>query len=269
MALYDGGIESAAMWQLRDYVYARKDDAAGRAECEAKLLAFLKTPASPVARMAACRYLRLIAGDTAVPALQAMLTDERSADLALYALQGIPGAAAEKALLQALGVTAGATKIAMVAALGERRSAAAIPALAPLLQQAALAPAAAVALGRIGSEAAVTPLMTAFPGAAPALKPVIAGALLEAAAGLRAAAGRSCRSTRSSRRTRRFPAAAAAGGASPGESALPRMSGEPCSTCWRARTRWRARRRCPHVSVAFTPETIGQVCAAAPEAGGR
>ena len=47
VATYDGGIASAAMWQLRDYVYARKDDAAGRAECEAKLLAFLKGPATP------------------------------------------------------------------------------------------------------------------------------------------------------------------------------------------------------------------------------
>jgi HEAT repeat protein len=183
VALYDGGIESAALWQLRDYVYARRGDAAGRAECEAKLLAFLKTPASPVARMIACRYLRVIAGDTAVPALQAMLTDERSADLALYALQGIPGGAAAQALLKALGATTGATKIAIVAALGERRSAAAIPAIAPLLQQAALAPAAAVALGRIGGEAAAASLMAALPGAAPALKTAIAGALVEAAHG--------------------------------------------------------------------------------------
>ncbi len=187
VALYDGGIESGAMWQLRDYVYARKDDPAGRAECEAKLLAFLKTGASPVARMAACRYLRLIAGDSAVPPLQAMLTDEKSADLALYALQGIPGAAAEKALLQGLGVTAGATRIAIVAALGERRSAAAVAAVAPLLQQAALAPTAAVALGRIGGAAAVAPLSAMLPGAAPALKPVVAGALLEAASAFVAA----------------------------------------------------------------------------------
>jgi HEAT repeat protein len=187
VALYDGGIESAALWQLRDYVNARKDDAAGRAECEAKLLAFLKTPASPVARMAACRYLRLIAGDTAVPALQAMLTDEKSADLALYALQGISGGTAEKALLQSLGVTTGATKLEILAALGERRSVAAIPVVAPLLQQAAFAPAAAVALGRIGGEAAVAPLMAALPGAAPTLKPVVAGALLEAADALMAA----------------------------------------------------------------------------------
>jgi HEAT repeat protein len=187
VALYDGGIESAAMWQLRDYVYARKDDPAGRAECETKLLVFLKTPVSPMARMAASRYLRLIAGDTAVPALQAMLTDEKSADLALYALQGIPGAAAEKALMQGLGVTVGATKTAIVVALGERRSGAAVAAIATLLQQAALAPTAAVALGRIGGDAAVASLSAALPGAATALKPVIAGALLEAASAFVAA----------------------------------------------------------------------------------
>jgi HEAT repeat protein len=181
VALYDGGIESAAMWQLRDYVYARRDDPAGRAECETKLLAFMRTPASPTARMAACRYLRLIAGDSAVPALQAMLIDEKSADLALYALQGIPGGAAEKALLQGLGVTTGPTKTAIVVALGERRSGAAVAAIAPLLQQPALAPTAAVALGRIGGDAAVAPLKAALGGAAPALKTALAGALLEAA----------------------------------------------------------------------------------------
>jgi HEAT repeat protein len=183
VALYDGGIESAAAWQLRDYVYARKDDAAGRAECEAKLLAFLKSPASPAARTIASRHLRLIASDTAVPALQAMLTDDKSADLALYALQGITGAPAERALVQSLGVAAGGTKIAIVAALGERRSADAVPALVPLLQQAALAPAAAVALGRIGGEAAASALLSAYGGAASALKATLAGALLEAAAG--------------------------------------------------------------------------------------
>jgi hypothetical protein len=64
VSTYDGGIESAAMWKLRDYVYARKDDPAGRAECEAKLLQFLKTSATPVAKMAACRHLRVI-GPTA------------------------------------------------------------------------------------------------------------------------------------------------------------------------------------------------------------
>jgi HEAT repeat protein len=178
LALYDGGIESAAVWQLRDYVNARRDDAAGRAECEAKLLAFLKSPASPVARTIASRHLRLIAGDTAVPALQAMLTDDKSADLALYALQGIPGAASERALVQGLGVTIGATKVAIVASLGERRSVEAVPALVPLLQQPALAVPAAIALGRIGGGAATSALRSSFGSAPAALKPTVASSLL-------------------------------------------------------------------------------------------
>jgi HEAT repeat protein len=181
VALYDGGIESAAVWQLRDYVYARREDAAGRAECEAKLLAFLKSPASPAARTIASRHLRLIAGDTAVPALQAMLVDDKSADLALYALQGIAGAAAERALLQGLGVTTGATKVAIVAALGERRSAAAVPAIVPLLPQPALAVPAAIALGRIGGEAAASALVSTFASAPAALKPTVASSLLASA----------------------------------------------------------------------------------------
>ena len=41
LSTYDGGIGSEAVWKLRDYVNARKDDAAGRAECEAKILQFL------------------------------------------------------------------------------------------------------------------------------------------------------------------------------------------------------------------------------------
>jgi HEAT repeat protein len=181
VATYDGGIKSDAAWHLHNYVYARKDDPAARLEIETKLLAFLKTPASPVARMDACRYLRLVAGDTALPALQAMLIDPKSADLALYAIQGIPGAAAEKTLLQGLGVTTGDTKTAIVVALGERRSGAAVTAIVPLLKLPALAPTAVVALGRIGGAAAVTPLKAALPTATPALKPVIAGALFEAA----------------------------------------------------------------------------------------
>ncbi len=181
LAQYDGGIESAAVWQLRDYVNARKDDAAGRAECEAKLLAFLKSPASPVARMAASRHLRLIAADTAVPALQAMLADDKSADFALYALQGIPGAAPERALLQSLGTATGATKVAIVAALGERRAAEAVPVLVPLLQQPALAVPAAIALGRIGGDAATSALVSSFASAPAALKPTVASSLLASA----------------------------------------------------------------------------------------
>ena len=181
VATYDGGIESEALWKLRDYVYARKDSPAGRAECEQALLGFLKTNATPVAKMTACRYLRLIAGDTAIPPLEAMLADAQSADMALYALQQIPGAAAEAALVRAVKTTTGATRIAVIGAVGARKAATAVPALVPLLQQPDVAGAAAFALGRIGSSAAAAALTSALSSAAPDLKGAIASSILACA----------------------------------------------------------------------------------------
>ncbi len=181
VSTYDGGIDSAAMFKLRDYVNARKDDPAGRAECEAKLLQFLKTSATPVAKMAVCRHLRVIGSDTAVPTLQAMLADERSADMALYALQQIPGGAAEGALVDALKTAKGSTTTAVIAALGERKATAAVPALVPLLTQPAFGGAAATALGRIGGDAATAALVTVYAGTSADLKPVVAASLLACA----------------------------------------------------------------------------------------
>jgi len=181
LSTYDGGIGSDAVWKLRDYVYARKDDAAGRAECEGKLLQFLKSPATPVAKMAAARHLRVIAGDAAVPALQLMLADERLADLAIYTLQQVPGRVAEAVLIQTATTATGTTKIALVTALGERKAAAAVPAIVPLLQQPALAVPAAIALGRIGGDTAVSALVSAFATAPAGLKQTVASSILSCA----------------------------------------------------------------------------------------
>lgn len=181
LAGYNGGVESAAVWKLRDYVYARKDDPAGRAECEAKILQFLRSPASQPAKVVASRHLRIIAGETAVPALAAMLADERTADLALYGLQPIPGAEATDALGRALAITNGSTRLGVIAALGERRDQAAIALLIPLLAEPASASAAATALGRIGGKEPASALASAYGSSTGALKPVLAAAMLAAA----------------------------------------------------------------------------------------
>jgi len=184
VATYDGGIESTGIWALRDYVYARKDDPAGRAECETKLLQFLTTRATPAAKVVASHHLRVIAGDTAVPALRAMLRDPKSADLAMYVLQQLPGQAAGDALVQALKPARGNVKTAVVIALGIRREAGAVPALVPLLKDPALGVTVATALGRIGGADAASALATAFAGAPPDFRRAIAGSVLVAADGL-------------------------------------------------------------------------------------
>ncbi len=188
LSTYDGGIDSAPFWKLRDYVYARKDTPAGRGECETKLLEFLGTKATPVAKMAACRMLRLIGTDTSVPVLQAMLLDKDSADMAMYALVKIAGAAVDRALLQTLPRVDGATKTAVIAALGERRSGEAVPDLAPLLKPGnEFAAASALALGEIGGEPAAGALVSALTRAPADLKPVIAASVMKCAEAFAAA----------------------------------------------------------------------------------
>ena len=187
VATYDGGIASDALWQMRDYVFARKDDAAGRAECEAKLLPFLKGPATPSGKLAVSRLLRVIAADTAVPALQAMLADPRTSDYAIYVLQPMPGAAAEAALVQSLKTARGVQKAAIVAALGQRRATTALPLLEPMLKDPTLAAPAAVAIGRIGGPAASKALASAYAAASGDPKRLLAASMLEAADGLLAA----------------------------------------------------------------------------------
>ena len=186
-ASYDGGIASDALWTLREYVYARRGDQAGRLECEAKLLLFLRGTATPSAKMAATRLLRMIAGESAIPALQSMLTDPRVSDHAIYVLQPMPGAAAEAALAQSLKSARGAQKSAIAAALGQRRAASALPLLEPMLRDPALATTAAVAIGRIGGPAAAKALASAYGAASGDVKRLLAASMLEAGEGLVAA----------------------------------------------------------------------------------
>ena len=188
---YDGGIDSGALWKLRDYVHARWNDPAGRAECEAKLLAFLKSPATAAAKMAASRLLREIASDTAVPALQALLADAAVSDPALFVLRQIPGAAAGRALVQAAGSTGGAMRMAVIAALGDRRETSAVPVLMPLLKQPEYREAAATALARIGNDEAVAALEAALAGAPADFKAHVSAAILAGADSLLAATNQS------------------------------------------------------------------------------
>ncbi|MGD0781692.1 MAG: HEAT repeat domain-containing protein [Candidatus Aminicenantales bacterium] len=180
VASYNGGIDSAPFWALRDYVYARKDDPAARAQCEKALLAFLGAKATPTAKMAVCRHLRLIGGDESVPVLAGMLTAADTSDMALYALAKIPGPTADRALREALVKTSGATQISVMNALGVRGSGQAVPALASFLGQTKsdAAKAAASVLGRLGGPAASAALTKALAAAPADLKIVLAAALL-------------------------------------------------------------------------------------------
>jgi hypothetical protein len=189
LAVWDGGIDSAALWKLRDAVWAAKDVPAARAECEARLLEFLVGRATPVAKMAVAKHIRTIGSEKTVPALEPLLLDKAMSDTAVYALAKIPGPAVDKAFLRALTRADGAVKTSLIAVLGDRRSSEAVAALAPLLadRQGAYAGPAALALGSIGNAESAKALAAAYAGSRPELKPVTSASILRCAERLRAA----------------------------------------------------------------------------------
>jgi HEAT repeat protein len=181
LALYDGGLNSDAFWKMRSIVLAAKDDPSARKDVEAKLLGFLVMDGTLVAKDSVCRMLRIIGGDASVPALRKMLDAADTTDMARYALEKIPGAAAEAALLDALDKTGGAVKLGVISSLADRKSDKAVAALGKLVAapNPDLASAAVFALGRIGGKDAADVLgKTMGAAGAPPLKSAVASALI-------------------------------------------------------------------------------------------
>ncbi len=180
LATFDGGINSDAFWKMRMIVLAAKDDPAARKGVEAKLLAFLDTPATPVAKDSVCRMLRLIGGDASVPVLRRLLAAPETTNMARYALERIPGDAAEATLLDALGAAGEAVKLGVISSLADRKSAKAVAALGTLLSDSNpdVAVASAFALGRIGGKGAADALGKALGPSLPPLKGAVASALV-------------------------------------------------------------------------------------------
>ena len=180
LAAFDGGLASDAFWKMRAIVIAAKDDPATRKSVEATLLAFLDTPATLVAKDSVCRMLRIIGGDASVPVLRKMIAAPETTAMARYALERIPGDAAEAALLEALGASAGPIKLGVISSLAGRKSSKAAGPLGALLgdPNADIAIAAADALGRIGGKSAVDALGKALLSGHPALKGAAASALV-------------------------------------------------------------------------------------------
>jgi HEAT repeat protein len=136
-----------------------------RAEEERQLIATLQSTDRPEqAKVVACHRLAVIGTKAAVPALAALLADEKLAHMARYALEPMTDPAAAAALRDALGRVQGPLLIGVINSLGFRRDAGATPALAGLLASSdePVATAAAAALGRIGSAGAALQLQNAL-----------------------------------------------------------------------------------------------------------
>jgi len=180
---YDFGQSRAALTEISDAIrkaYGQPDELK---KFEASLLEVLKSDAKYAGKQYACRELSIIGTEQSVPVLATMLTNEEYSDMARYALERIPGQAADKALLGAMGKATGKAKIGIVNSLGERGTKPAAAEIAKLVGNSdkQLAGAAICALGKIGGPDALAGLNSALGSAPDAQKMLVYDALLKVA----------------------------------------------------------------------------------------
>jgi HEAT repeat protein len=135
---------------------------------QAALIAILKEPGTEPVQIfrkgIASKRLAVIGTKEAVPALAALLSDDRSSDYARDTLECMPDPAAGEALIAALPKLKGLVLVGAINSLFRRREAKAVEPLGKLVHSpdAAVAKAAALALGEISGPAAAKTLREAL-----------------------------------------------------------------------------------------------------------
>ena len=160
---------------------ARAADA--RSDKEKAAIAVLRGAAPEADKALACKQLAIHGSADAVPDLAKLLGDARLASWARIALEAIPGDEAGAALRASAAGLSGDLLVGAINSLGVRRDAAALEVLSQRLRgaDAAAAEAAAVALGRLGTQAATATLEQALPRSSGALESAVAEGLVLAA----------------------------------------------------------------------------------------
>lgn len=139
-------------------------DGPNSAAKEQELIAILSSSAPAAEKALACKHLAIYGSAAAVPELSRLLTNEQLASWARIALEVIPGKAADEALRKATESLQGRLLVGTINSIGVRRNADSVVPLTARLQDqnAEVASAAAVALGRIGNPAATKSLRAAL-----------------------------------------------------------------------------------------------------------
>ena len=160
---YEYGDSRETLTTLTDMLRQASEDPAKLAEYEAVMLEALSDKETTfAAKQFLCKELSIMGTEQSVDVLYDLLTSNnpKNADIARYALERIPGDEVDAALLKALKKTKGTIKVGVINTVGERGIKDATKPLSKLLENkdAAIAKAAAAALGKMGTDASATAL---------------------------------------------------------------------------------------------------------------
>jgi len=157
IASYEYGQPREVMTDLADIVRAASANPGDAKLVEKSLLKTLKSKATLAGRDYICRQLFIVGSEESASILGSMLADEKTTDMARYALERIGGDAIDEVLMDALKKTSGKAKIGVINSLGNRQIAKAVPALNRLVydNNSEIAFSALLALGNIADEQAV------------------------------------------------------------------------------------------------------------------
>lgn len=154
---YDYGQSRETLTDLADFVRRAYPYINPRKETEQKLVgALMNKDATFAGKQFICRQLRLIGSDVSVPVLAQMLVDDKTSDIARYALEPIEGALVDKTLLDAIDKTSGKTRAGIINSIGVRADAKAVSKLGDYVNDSdkMIASAAITALGNITGDKA-------------------------------------------------------------------------------------------------------------------
>ena len=172
---YEYGQDRTNLTRLSESAYSNSLSAEKSEVIEDSLIILLNSDATFASKQFACRQLRVIGSEKSLPVLSDLLRDEKTSDIARYALEGIQGNSVDDALVEILTNSSSNIQIGVINTLGVRKSKKSVPAISNLLKSPDndISYAAAAALGKIANEECVDQLMSFYEKADGALKNVI------------------------------------------------------------------------------------------------
>ena len=150
---YKFGESREALTKVADLVTASYDFPSIRLLLEKQFAVILRSDATLECKEFICRQLWIMGTDVSVPELAEMLSDEKTSDMARYALENNPSPMAGNAFRDALKTAQGKALIGIINSLGERRESESVEALKNLStgSDEEVSSAAAAALKKIGN----------------------------------------------------------------------------------------------------------------------